>query len=610
MTQPQKQASAKNTLIFIPDIGGLTKFVKVTHDRNTLVLQPQSQSKKIRMKNTTLKTIFSCLAVLSCLLLMSSNTFAQSTQPTYFYIKNAKHQMGLVAGLNYDKQVYHQNLKYGLHEQWKFEPAGDGYYYIIDRKHNRALYGIGKKKGRPQHLAKRDTDLAKWKITANKNSGYIITNKVYGDLVAGNNPDNKVYQSVHANRSNGRWELDIALKGTDNLPFIEDIVLPLYLWKPPVPSIEEVVVTKSQFRNQVFEITQDEEFSKKVTTMVFERLSEGLGATEAILSASVLASKEAAKKIGNFLSDKALEALGPIGALIDAVISLGIGTEQIVQKVRAENGTSFALYNVAPGLRVHVEDVDGFNKNFAGEKGMESMDRALSAYAEAGANAIGGMAFQMAPYRSGGFVKGTIKLQFRYKDKTWNADLAVRNSIGAGVRSVYSLKGDSFKDISVESRDRETVSVRTTTVNGLKIALSLKHADHKTQKGQKDQRKDIVEIYVVEDAQKINTEIEDAPPVPETKSVIVSLKNSGGYRAKYTVKYTDGNGKSQKKEITSKGAPWNQDYTIKIKKGTTYSITAVTVSGKKIKAKGGISKSVQARTGGTVLRPTMSIKNI
>ena len=611
MTQPQNQNSFSNPHIFIPDIGGFTKFVTVAKRCHTQTFQPQFQSKKLSMRNTKLKAVFSGLAVLFCLVL-SSSIQAQVEQPTYFYIKDAKHQRGLVAGFNYDKNVYHQNLKYGLHEQWRFEPAGGGYYYIIDRKHNRALYGIGHKSGRPQHLAKGNNDLAKWKITSSKNSGYILTNKVYGNIVAGNVPDNRVYQQQHGNRPNGRWELSIAKKGTDKLPFIEEVVLPMYLWKPPVPTLEEVVVTKSQFRDQIFNITQDESFASKVSVMVFERLSQGFGAAETLLSVGMDAGVKIATNVGDALTETITDALGPIGALIDAVIALGVGADQIVKKVRAENGTNFALYNVAPGLRVQVKKVQGFKANFSGENGMESMDRALSAYAEADATTIGGMAFQMSPYRTGGFVKGVITLEFQYKGKTWDVDFQVRNSIGAGVLSTYSLKSPAFKDITVQSRDRETVSVRTVNMHGLKVALSLKHDDHKTQKGKKDQRKDLVEILIVgEDAIKnISNNTNTTAPIPQTKSVVVSLKNSAGYRAKYTVKYTDGSGKSQKKEVTSKGAPWNKDYTLKIKKGSTYSITAETVTGKRIQVKGGLSRSVEARTSGTLRKPTMSTKNI
>ena len=92
-----------------------------------------------------------------------------ATTAGYYYIKDTKHNKYIVAGFNYDGNVYHQDRTIGQQNaMWRKVTFTDTYgsqtFYLVDGKHGKAL-------------------------------------------VAGDIADIKVYHQVPHGRSNARWAL-------------------------------------------------------------------------------------------------------------------------------------------------------------------------------------------------------------------------------------------------------------------------------------------------------------------------------------------------------------------------------------------------------------------
>lgn len=124
-----------------------------------------------------------------------------------YYIQDTKHGKFLVAGDNFDGNVYHQEHHGRPNAVWHFLECGDGYYFITDKKHQKELFA-GDTKGKINHKPHGHKDQAKWKLTQELAGVFSITEKKSGKgIVAGEVFDGQVYHQEPNGRPVGLWRL-------------------------------------------------------------------------------------------------------------------------------------------------------------------------------------------------------------------------------------------------------------------------------------------------------------------------------------------------------------------------------------------------------------------
>ena len=101
---------------------------------------------------------------------------------------------------------------------WKFEPAGDGYYYIFNSFVNKAIVAGDNADNNIYFQDPNGRDNAKWKLVPLGNNKFHITDKKHGrSLVAGDHADGNIYHQVSNGRRIAIWHITL-LYGDLNIP--------------------------------------------------------------------------------------------------------------------------------------------------------------------------------------------------------------------------------------------------------------------------------------------------------------------------------------------------------------------------------------------------------
>jgi hypothetical protein len=163
-----------------------------------------------------------------------------------YYITDAKHKGSLLASSG--EGVVHSNLPYNSpsdHYRWYFIPTGDGYYYIYNLQHNKALVGSDYYYGGSSNIALKAPNgktNAQWKIVPTDKEGqYIITDRKHGiSLFTADNNSYAIYHQPHDNQPNAYWTFTITdAKAPTNKPDPTIITEKQQAPPPPPPTKEE-----------------------------------------------------------------------------------------------------------------------------------------------------------------------------------------------------------------------------------------------------------------------------------------------------------------------------------------------------------------------------------
>ncbi|WP_232662524.1 ETX/MTX2 family pore-forming toxin [Pseudonocardia sp. TRM90224] len=112
--------------------------------------------------------------------------------------------------------VYHQPHENRDPAQWRFVDAGDGHYYVLDRRHGCAL-GAGERyderiyhyrdyEGRPH---------CRWKAATTAPGMFHLVDAKHGKaLAAGDTADGRLYHQEPGERRNALWSIELANDGT------------------------------------------------------------------------------------------------------------------------------------------------------------------------------------------------------------------------------------------------------------------------------------------------------------------------------------------------------------------------------------------------------------
>lgn len=144
----------------------------------------------------------------------------------FLKIENSqKEPVAIVAGNSYDGRVYHQKLEDRDNGKWQFIPTGDGYYNIVDIRHNKALVGGDNWDNNIYHQAPNNRDNAKWKLVEKGDNKYQLIDKKHGKAICGgDNPDGNIYHQTPGLRSNCIWNITI-VDGLGSRPAPKEIVI-------------------------------------------------------------------------------------------------------------------------------------------------------------------------------------------------------------------------------------------------------------------------------------------------------------------------------------------------------------------------------------------------
>ncbi|MFI6318785.1 RICIN domain-containing protein [Nonomuraea sp. NPDC050556] len=156
----------------------------------------------------------------------------------YFLLRDQLHKRCVVAGEKFGKgYVYHQDEKADHHEQptdltspvgppvrdvaqWRFEPATDDYFYLVDRRHRAALSaGDGLT---IRHIMKyAGNKAAQWKPEPTDEPGvFRFVNRRYPNdaLMGGDNEVGDLYHQPPGHRTSGRWAVEMVSDGEGGPP--------------------------------------------------------------------------------------------------------------------------------------------------------------------------------------------------------------------------------------------------------------------------------------------------------------------------------------------------------------------------------------------------------
>jgi len=132
-----------------------------------------------------------------------------------FEVRDRKHNYNIVAGWNYDGDVYHQHPASGNshNQRWIFVPleSNPGFYNIYDMRHYKTLVGGNDNNVYHQHPYNKNN--AKWKaVSAGSGYFYLMDMQYNKAICAGSNQDNNIYHQD----PNGRWECQWKLMNAQN----------------------------------------------------------------------------------------------------------------------------------------------------------------------------------------------------------------------------------------------------------------------------------------------------------------------------------------------------------------------------------------------------------
>jgi hypothetical protein len=167
------------------------------------------------------------LKIALCLVIFQlATTLAYGQQYASITMVDLAHKKAVVAGDSYDGRLYHQKPNIDQRDaessirdnaKWMFKPAGQdaqgkNYYQILDRRHGVAIVAGYNYDGNVYHQEPGNTDNTLWQlhpVEGQEGYFYIIDKKHGKALVAGNNHDGNLYHQDDRARSNAKWLLNI-----------------------------------------------------------------------------------------------------------------------------------------------------------------------------------------------------------------------------------------------------------------------------------------------------------------------------------------------------------------------------------------------------------------
>lgn len=216
--------------------------------------------------------------------------------------------------------------------------------------------------------------------------------------------------------------------------------------------------------------------------------------------------------------DSAASASGVIGladptgiasAIFDVALELAKGIIQIVQKVRLENITHISAFTSVKNSKIKIIDViEGADrivqkdmliklkpKGGSYEGSLMPLTEITNAKDSFAAECKGdvttaGLGLNIYP-KGGGSIDPTFIIEAELGGIKYNFQLKTFNRVGTGLKSTYTLSGNSISTIEVASNPtrtqpaKYTVEEKTATFGNYKVILKLRHANN-------DQRKDMV----------------------------------------------------------------------------------------------------------------------
>lgn len=135
--------------------------------------------------------------------------FLSAQEYAYVTITNNE-KKAVVAGERYDGNIYLQDLNNRDNGKWQFIPTGDGFYNIVDIRHDKALVAGDNYDNNVYHQDPNNRDNAKWRLVSKGQNRFQIFDKKHGKaLVGGDVYDGRVYHQVPGLRQNAIWTLTI-----------------------------------------------------------------------------------------------------------------------------------------------------------------------------------------------------------------------------------------------------------------------------------------------------------------------------------------------------------------------------------------------------------------
>jgi hypothetical protein len=130
-----------------------------------------------------------------------------------FEIRDAKHGKAIVSGFDYNGDIYHLQESNGEnHDRWAFVPVPneDGYYYIYELRHFKALVASDKLDGNLYHADPAGKDYAKWRaepVPGNNGFFFFYDKKHDKAICGGDTYDGDIYHQDPDDRKNCQWNL-------------------------------------------------------------------------------------------------------------------------------------------------------------------------------------------------------------------------------------------------------------------------------------------------------------------------------------------------------------------------------------------------------------------
>lgn len=249
----------------------------------------------------TMKPFFIYSSILVCFIFNTiSHTNAQTYK--YFQIRDVAHNCYVGASKSYDGTLYHyKDNDLGDHTQWRFEPADSGYYYLVDRRHGRAMSsdyddGLIKVYQAPGHIQEfAGKSNCEWRAERTTTIGaYWLKDMKYNlSIIGGDTYDGHIYIQAPGDRRNAQWILELVQNGDIGPDFyvVEQDLLKLTLDTNVIERIEvaplfaiDQVVNNNTSAEQVTSIearktettTESWEFSKSISVSVAVTVQSGV----------------------------------------------------------------------------------------------------------------------------------------------------------------------------------------------------------------------------------------------------------------------------------------------------------------------------------------------
>lgn len=306
----------------------------------------------------------------------------------------------------------------------------------------------------------------------------------------------------------GGWK---GMKPIEASPVTKSIQIPADIWE--YPSLKRTYIqfsNKEEFTQELINSIDDNDIDKSKLAEQISTQLIGAGASGLITANGVVSDLNGLykhlkdiEKLKDFGGTKFSLGLGVVGLVTGAAV----GAIDIVDKVRAENGSSLVFMNTVMDSKVEIVEVDnGFKGELLNvENGQKvKIYQAAQAQANTTSKAYGGILLQLSPQ---GGLEGSMKIKFTHEGRSFYFDLDLQNRVGAGLKSEYLFTSQQWGSRHLVSNRKEDDFSKTLSHPSGKYGIKLRLKHGKNSRGIRDQTKDVFSVTFFE-----NEEIELPPP--------------------------------------------------------------------------------------------------